>query len=320
MRYVENILAPTPARNLWLPPAHSGLQCRTVSGDVPGRTDRRVRPKEDVCYQSSASSVDEFVRAYHAFADQSTLLLPQHVHLRLGEERPLSVVLAGGAAVLRGRCRAMEMVAGREAGGAIQAVRVQILGLDGPSKSVHDRLLAAHARTDITAPMPRVEALGKLLTGIVPEDDEPDEMFSAPTRVLLEPMDLTVVRPTLPPSPLDVTSEALPSEVNGSLTAPAGGFDEPTRAAPSIARNLAAADAAAVLALLRGDPRFASVSSTPAPTAEAPAAAPARRRLAVHRNVLVVALCVACFSLGFWARGGGPARAWTGLRALATRP
>jgi hypothetical protein len=36
--------------------------------------------------------------------------------------------------------------------------------------------------------------------------------------------------------------------------------------------------------------------------------------------VLVVALCVACFSLGFWARGGGPARAWTGLRALATRP
>jgi hypothetical protein len=266
-----------------------------------------VQAKEEIFYQAHAGTVDDFVRVFHAFADHNGLLLPAHARLALGEERLLTILLDGGRTLLRGRCRATELVSDEQNA----AVRVELLALDGPSRSLHQRLLEAGA-TDHGAGAPPLQLLrGLFATVTADEGPDPARDFSdAPTRVAPSSAELAV----LIPRPVTSRSSGIDEATTISMTARSGG-EEPTRAAPSIARALAAQDAATVLALLRADPKLASGPPTPPP---APAVA---RRPGTEENrelrwiLLTLALCLASFGLGYWARGASVAG-----RAAITHP
>src|SRR5262245_14627428 len=75
-----------------------------------------------VRYAAHSDGIDEFVRAYHPFVDEATVLLPADDQLTVGEKRRFTIVLAGGEVVLRGRCRAIEFGAKRGCGAIRAAV------------------------------------------------------------------------------------------------------------------------------------------------------------------------------------------------------
>ena len=138
----------------------------TESGETPDAADRYLAGLSRRLLRTAlqSSDADQFVERYSAFADESTLLLPAHPHLPIGEERSFSIVLVdSGAVVLRGRCGAIELVTGPP--GAPPVIRVQILDVDTQTQPLHRWLVLEsryHSEPSVTTSTMARERLWRL--------------------------------------------------------------------------------------------------------------------------------------------------------------
>jgi hypothetical protein len=235
--------------------------------------------RPEIHFAARCADVEEFIVSFEAFVDGDTLVLPHHPRLPPGTEGHFTIALrSGGAAVLRGRCRALEVLSyARGVRRANRAIRVRVLDLDEGCRTVHQRL-QARGRFHDDEQEPRLARLHMLLQVVAPPPrPAPARAVSRPPIPLRPPLLAPLPPLEAPASPPD------PAPGVARTTTPVAVLDPPRSPGWRRAREVVARSEAAVrrwVVIIR----------------------PVLRR---HRKLIAVGAI--SFVLGFAARGGSRA-------------
>ena len=162
-----------------------------------------------VRYTANCLSTEEFVRFFHRFTGERTLVLPLHAGMVIGETVRFSLDLAKKETpLLAGLCRPLEIVpkVGRGGGGS-QGIRVEVVQIEPLQQALFDRVLAArraHGSRAESAYPAALERLARLLSPVV-SPAPGDSITDLPSGEVLFADDPTEISEpaTPPPSPAE---------------------------------------------------------------------------------------------------------------------
>jgi hypothetical protein len=255
---------------------------------------------DEVRYLAGVTTVEDFVRTYHPFVGEASLLFPADGELTVGDERGLAILLAGGEVALRARCKATEMVTRQGDAPGLGAIRARVIDVEPQSRIVYHELLEAVRRRlqTETAETPPLKELHDLLSSLAPEAEELTQkhpglpahnefVAAVPTREnlsQLSPLDDASdlpSEPTLPTVPSVPTAVAPVLQVSGTAMVPedmtlVASINTPILpdADDSAPRVLAPAVVAALNTIIPNKPRGGSLTARVTGTEEATRAAP----------------------------------------------
>jgi hypothetical protein len=188
-------------------------------------------------YLAGVTTVEDFVRDYHPFIGETTLLFPADGELTVGDERGLAILLAGGEVALRARCKATEMVTRQGDAPGLGAIRARIVDVEPSSRIVYHELLEAarrHGKPADSGETPPLQGLHDLMSALeaveqpTPEPPANEFATAVPTRESRVDPDLlstsaepeTPSEPTVPTVPAVRTAVAPPLQGVGSTMVP----------------------------------------------------------------------------------------------------
>jgi hypothetical protein len=163
--------------------------------------------------------VDEFVERFAPFATETSLVIPTASAVALGPEGRFVLRLKDRTPVMSGRCRVEDVKP--VASGGHMVMHVRLLGLDEPSRDVHQRLLACKRSVPASPPKPPPLRVVRAPTpGGAPV---PPPIGTAPTLI-------GTVAPSPPPpasTPSDELEKTMPSIKVPERQAPSAAFTLP---------------------------------------------------------------------------------------------